>query len=454
MQIYGYQNQEFTGHLIPIHIRESITEFNTLGLSQSKAKHLRLGLEPFFSLVPRATIQLPANGDPMHLLFAVIVALHALEKQLLTLCPHRVLIYGQVDLEGTIAPSPSLRDIPHLCRQQGIDLVLTNLSDTSLASEDTPQIHISKTIDQALAHLYRFALQHQGHLASAPQAEASSLHERDPFRGILGLERAKEALIYASAGNLPFLFYGPPGAGKTLLLSRLQLLLPPLEGNVQQEVYALHNRTLQRPPSLSISSTMQQQDLVSGKIPWICKAHGGALLADELATLKPKVRTSLASLLDTHAIGSYPLSFLLGCATNACTCSNLGSRDVPCLCSEQKIDRFWANLGHPLLDRLAICTSVEPENLLVSKLQHTSYDFGRIAEVRKILNQRTDAQLIKLLPLHTRLSRYREGSMRRALLCCKLAQTIADYQGKTMVTQELMEQANSLYLLPRDRHYQ
>lgn len=87
MQIYGYQNQEFTGHLIPIHIRESITEFSALGLSQSKAKHLRLGLEPFFSLVPRATIQLPVNGDPLQLLFAVIVALHALEKHLLTLCP-------------------------------------------------------------------------------------------------------------------------------------------------------------------------------------------------------------------------------------------------------------------------------------------------------------------------------------------------------------------------------
>lgn len=454
MQIYGYQNQDFVGHLIPIQIRQSTTGFCLLGLPQAKAKHLRLGLEPFFSPMPRAIIQLPKHGEPWQLLFSVNVALHALEKHLTSLCPHRVLIYGQIDLEGNIAPTPSLRDIPLLCRQQGIDLVLTNLVDPSLVSEVETQVLLCNTIDQALAHLYRFALQHQGKLGNEPQKETLPAQDKNPFWGILGLERAKEALIYACAGNLPFLLYGPPGSGKTLLLSRLQLLLPPLEGLLRQEAYALHNRALQMPPTLSITSTMQQQDLVGGKIPWVCKAHGGALLADELATLKPKVRTALATLLDSQAVGNYPLSFLLGSATNACNCSNLGSHDVPCLCSEQQIDRFWANLGHPLLDRLAICTSVEPENLLVSKLQHTSYDFERIAEVRNILNHRTETEIIRLLPLHTRLSRYREGSMRRALLCCKLAQTIADYHGKISVTQELMEQANSLYLLPRDRHYQ
>jgi magnesium chelatase family protein len=454
MQIYGYQNQGFTGHLIPIHLKRSTTGFSSLGLSQTKAKQLRMGLEPFFSPIPRTTIQLQKGGDPLQLLFAIIVALHALDKHILPLCPHKVLIYGHIDLEGGIAAAPSLRDIPVLCRQEGIDLVLTNLAELSLSSESGTEIQLCQTLDQAISHLYRFALQHQGQQAHKGEEHIQHEQETDPFAGILGLDRAKEALIYACAGNLPFLLYGPPGSGKSLLLGRVHLLLPPLAGTVRQEAFALHGSPLVHPPVLSIASSMQQQDLIRGSVPWVCKAHGGALLADELSNLKPKVRSYLAALLDSRSVGSYPLSFLLGSAANACPCSNLGSHDIPCICSEQQIDRFWAHLGHPLLDRFAICTSVEPENLLVSTLQRASFAFERIAEVRNILNERSETELSRLLPLHTRLCRYRKGSMRRALLCCKLAQTIADYQGKLSVTQELMEQANSMYVLPRDRHYQ
>jgi len=454
MQIYGYQNQDFNGHLIPIHLRQVSTTFCALGLSQAKAKQLRLGLGAFFSPIPRSTIQLQMEADPLQLLFAVIVALHALEKHILPLCPHKILVYGQITVEGSITASPSLRDIPSLCKQHGIDLVLTNLAEHALPPDVGTEIQICQTLDQALSSLYRYALQHQGQKERAAHEQDKSLQIEDPFCGILGLERAKEALIYACAGNLPFLLYGPPGSGKSLLLGRVKLLLPPLAGTVRQEAYALHGTTLDCPPVLSLASSMQQQDLTRGNVPWICKAHGGALLADELASLKPRVRTSLATFLDAQTVGSYPLSFLLGSATNACPCSNLGSHDVPCICSEQQIDRFWANLGHPLLDRFAICTSVEPENLLVSKLQKAHYAFARIAEVRAMQSKRSDEELIRLLPLHTRLTRYREGSMRRALLCCKLAQTIADYHGKLSVTQELMELATSLYLLPRDRHYQ
>ena len=67
--------------------------------------------------------------------------------------------------------------------------------------------------------------------------------------------------------------------------------------------------------------------------------------------------------------------------------------------------------------------------------------------------QRSEQETMQLLPLYTKVSCNNQLSFRRSLLCCKLARTIADYEGKITVTQAIMEEAQQLYLLPKDRHY-
>ena len=74
---------------------------------------------------------------------------------------------------------------------------------------------------------------------------------------VVGQEDARFALELAAAGQHHLAFFGPPGAGKTLLAQRLPSILPPLDDAAALEVTALHSiagvlpaapRLIRRPP--------------------------------------------------------------------------------------------------------------------------------------------------------------------------------------------------------------
>lgn len=449
MHIYGYQQEGFSVRLIPIEAVPSKKPFTILGLSPAKQTMLKKLLRLHLPILPPMLVQIPAWASVQQVVAGLLLLLLSSEKGILNLCDHAVLVAGTLSLEGSLLPCTSTYAFASLCKQHRLSLILGNFATESSVSA---QLSYCTTIQQALSRLCRFAWEHQGK-PDPYRKEASPETPNDPFRGIIGLYRAKQALVYAVAGNLPILFYGPPGSGKSLLLGRIEELLPPPVGIEAEQLQGILGKHRKNAYALRMDPMQRPKDFEQGTPPWMARAHGGALLVDELSSQRPGSRTYLARLLDTQEVLGYPVRTLVAAATNACPCAKLGSTEAVCRCSEQQIDRFWSTLGSPLLDRFAIAIALEPENLLISTLASEPLGLDRIASVRSLQRTWTDEEPKRLLALYRRTVTETHTSLRRAILCCKLAKVIAAFSQEGVVTQEIMKQANTLYQLPKDRHY-
>nr|WP_319474720.1 ATP-binding protein [uncultured Sphaerochaeta sp.] len=451
MHIYGYQRTGFNGTLLRVQVAKTSTSFSIRGLSLDKSSRLKRDLRVYYQgPLPQISIQVPPHASLECILAPVLLVLLCVEKNLLEISNHSILLFGAVDLSGTlVSPPPLQRELVKLCTEAGISLILTG--------ENIPSIHKNciscPSIASALSQLWRFALRHPENEIQIEEAGKKHASEEEPFSGILGLQEAKRALCYAVAGEIPLLFYGPPGSGKSLLLNRTKALLPPLRGERAQEVWAIHGKQSKISPLLRLEAGMSQQKILAGTPPWISRAHGGALLVDELSNQKPKVRTTLAQSLDTYQVGDYPLHCTMVAATNGCRCANLGAPHGVCRCTQTQIDQFWGMLGWPLLDRFAIALALEPEPLLTGTVQAFHVDRKAMEHVRSLQTKRKSEGVAHLFPRYSKVMAHTQRSLRRAKLCCTLAQVISDWEGKESVTQEIMEKAYSLYLLPKDRHY-
>ncbi len=261
MLIYGYQSHGFQGSLIPIELVKSTHELTILGYSDAKQRELKLLLLSIFPSLPKATVQLGPLTTLQEMAAPLALALVAYEKHLLALQAPAVLCFGSLALGGGIRPSPSLRDIPTLCEQHGVGLVLVGRNSLLPGQTEGPQFCECSTLMEAGSQLCRYSLQHQGQQVHHDKSPAREDYPPNPFANIIGLKQAKQALIYAAAGNLPLLLYGPPGTGKTLLLSRVASLLPPLDSEAQQQISAMHGRPVEKRPVFSIPLGMRQADL-------------------------------------------------------------------------------------------------------------------------------------------------------------------------------------------------
>ncbi len=451
MRIFGYQRHSFRGLLVPVSVAKSSTGFSILGLTAAKSALLRKGLQAFFSgPLPSFTVKLPRNAEIEAILAPVLLSLQCNVSQLSSESDSALLLYGTLDLSGHLKSPPVVeRELDQLAREAGISLIITgeniNLSLTYwIASKDIPS---------AYHQAWRYVLRNQEKRPLKQIKVDREALEENPFRGILGLVEAKKALCYAIAGELPLLFYGPPGSGKTLLLKRAHALFPLLEGERAQEVSTIHERMCKRAPVVEIEPGTSCQNLLQGTPPFLSLAHGGALIVDELSFQRPKVRSLLTHLMDTHHTGAYPVECTLLSATNGCRCANFGSPQGVCRCSQQQIDQFWNQIGWPFLDRFAVALALEPEPLIGGKILPFLYTPEAMMHVRSLKKMREEEGTTHLFPLYSKVMTYDQKSLRRAKLCCTLAQVIADWEGKEQVSKDVMERAYSLYRLPKDRHY-
>jgi magnesium chelatase family protein len=315
---------------------------------------------------------------------------------------------GELALDGTISPVAGVLPaaIAANALERGLICPSANGSEAAWASRDMAILAPRSLI--AIANHFRGT-----QMLSRPEAGiAESGGTLPDLADIKGQETAKRALEVAAAGGHHLLMVGPPGAGKSMLASRLPSVLPPLSPEELLEVSMIasvagtlsNGKLTRRRPFRAPHHSASMAAMVGGGIrarPGEASlAHNGVLFLDELPEFTPQVLDSLRQPLESGETViaranyriSYPSRFQLVAAMNPCRCGMAGEPGHVCRRGPRCVDDYQARLSGPLLDRIDIrieVPAVSAADLILPSASETSAEVGqRVAAARAIQRER------------------------------------------------------------------
>lgn len=317
-------------------------------------------------IVNLAPADLPKEGSHFDLPIAlgVMVAMGVLPSDAFD----DFVVLGELSLDGSIESVAGVLPaaISANAQDKGLLCPYASGSEAAWAGQDM-NVLAPKTLNQLINHIKGSQILAQPVAAlRAPSAGSIDLSD------IKGQEVAKRALEVAAAGGHNLLMVGPPGAGKSMLASRLPTILPPLSPHELLEVSMvssiagelengkLSNERPFRTPHHSASMAAMVGGGVRAKPGEAALAHHGVLFLDELPEFSPQVLDSLRQPLETgetiiaranHRV-SYPSRFQLIAAMNPCRCGMAGEPGHTCRRGARCASDYQGRLSGPFLDRI------------------------------------------------------------------------------------------------------
>ncbi|MES3039809.1 MAG: YifB family Mg chelatase-like AAA ATPase [Pseudomonadota bacterium] len=322
-----------------------------------------------------APADLPKEGGRYDL--PIALGLLAASGQVPSQALERLVVMGELALSGELTAVTGVLSASLASAASGKTLVVPQANAREARLAKTTPVLAAPNLLALVRHLRGIEALSQMPLLEL--IEPPPMFALPDLAQVCGQPLARRALEVAAAGAHSILFYGPPGAGKTLMASCLPGLLPPLSAEVQLQSVALHSlRGLVRaqdhlPPLRMPHSSTSMAALIGGgrAVPRpgeISLAHGGVLFLDELPEFNRQALESLREPLESGEIVlarsrqqlSYPARFQLVAAMNPCPCGQRGQAGSSCRCTPEQMSRYQARLSGPLLDRLDLRVPVQP----------------------------------------------------------------------------------------------
>jgi magnesium chelatase family protein len=287
-------------------------------------------------------------------------------------------LIGELGLDGGIRQVRGVLPLLLAARASGRTRAIVPLANLTEAALSGLDVHGVAELSDLLASLNG----QPERLVDCPEVPLPRPPRMADMSDVVGQPEARAAVEVAAAGGHHLAMIGPPGAGKTMLATRLPGLLPGLDAAQSLEVTAVHSVAggldeqtplIIRPPFVDPHHTASLAAIIGGGSALIrpgsvSLAHRGILFLDEGPEFKPTVLDGLRQPLESGSVmlarasGAvrYPARFQLVIAANPCPCA--AARDVDCTCASGIRRRYLSRISGPLLDRIDIRVDIPPLN--------------------------------------------------------------------------------------------
>lgn len=417
---------------------------------------------------------------------ALLAALGVVPKD----CVEKILIVGEIGLNGTIRPVSGVLQTVMLAKQLGCRMCLVpkeNLKEGK-AIQGITVVGVGSL--QELLNCLVSGKMLSGGAEPSGQWKGSPVEYGEDFREINGQEGVRRAAEIAAAGMHNFLMIGSPGAGKTMIARRVPTILPKLTMEESLEISRVYsacgllsgeNGLVSGRPFRAPHHTISANALAGGGkqiLPGeVSLATRGILFLDELPEFSRNVLEVLRQPMEEGRIvisrtdGKYvfPAHFQLVSAMNPCKCGYYPDRKK-CSCLPGEISRYLHRISWPLLDRIDICTEVKrveyQELSAVKENESSAHIQKRVEAAHRMQRERYKGQVWQFnsripgsairhfCPLGNTQMRIMETAFERMELSARayhriirVARTIADLEGEPLIQDHHLLEAISYRMI-------